>query len=71
KYAPSPVAMGLAFVMSPSISITIAIGGFVHWFVARKSKKVADEQGVAWASALIGGEAIAGLLIAVLLLAER
>lgn len=71
KYAPSPVAMGMAFILPPYMSITIAIGGLVYWIVARRSKKAADEEGVALASGLIGGEAIAGLLIAALLLWTR
>jgi len=52
KYAPSPVAMGLAFIMPPYLSITIAIGGIVYWLVARRSKKTADEQGIAWPKAI-------------------
>jgi uncharacterized oligopeptide transporter (OPT) family protein len=71
KYAPSPVAMGMAFILSPSISITLAIGGFARWFVARRSTRAADEEGVALASGMIGGEAFAGLLIAALLLWQR
>lgn len=71
KYVPSPVAMGMAFILPPYLSITIALGGFAYWFAARRSKRFADEQGVAIAAGLIGGEAIAGLLIAALLLWAR
>jgi uncharacterized oligopeptide transporter (OPT) family protein len=68
KYGPSPVAMGMAFILPPLLSITIAIGGFTYYVVAQRSKAAADEQGVALASGCIGGEAIAGLLIAALIL---
>ena len=68
KYTPSPVAMGLAFILPPYISLTIAIGGLAYWLTARRSKPIADGHGVVLASGLIGGEAIAGLLIAALLL---
>ncbi len=68
RFAPSPVAMGLAFILPPYLSLTIAVGGFLSWIVARRSRQFADEQGFAIASGLIGGEAIAGLVIAVLLL---
>jgi uncharacterized oligopeptide transporter (OPT) family protein len=71
RYAPSPVAMGLAFILPPYISITIAIGGLAYWLLARRSKQTADGLGVALASGLIGGEALAGLVIAVLLLLAR
>ena len=71
KYAPSPVAMGMAFILPPSLSFTIAIGGFVYWAIARRSKKYADEESFALASGLIAGEALAGLVVAVLLLWTR
>lgn len=71
KYAPSPVAMGMAFILPPYISITLAIGGFAHWAVTRRSQHAANEEGVALASGMIGGEAFAGLLIAALLLWNR
>ena len=71
KYAPSPVAMGMAFILPPYVSITIAIGGLLHWVIARRNQKLADEEGVALASGMIGGEAFAGLLIAALLLWAR
>lgn len=66
-YAPSPVAMGMAFILPPYISFTMALGGFACWLVARRSKALANESGVALASGLIAGEAIAGLIIAVLI----
>jgi uncharacterized oligopeptide transporter (OPT) family protein len=69
KYAPSPVAMGMAFILPPYVSFTMAIGGFVYWLVARRSKAIADESGVALASGMIAGEAIAGLVIAILIVA--
>jgi uncharacterized oligopeptide transporter (OPT) family protein len=71
KYAPSPVAVGMAFILPPYMSITIAVGGGLYWLAARRAKKTADEEGVALASGLIGGEAMAGLLIAALLLWAR
>ena len=67
KYAPSPVAMGMAFILPPYVSFTMAIGGFAYWIVARRSKAIADESGVALASGMIAGEAIAGLVIAILI----
>ena len=68
RFMPSPVAMGMAFILPPYLSITIAIGGFLYWVAARESKQSADETGVALASGLIGGEALAGLAIAALIL---
>jgi uncharacterized oligopeptide transporter (OPT) family protein len=65
-YAPSPVALGMAFILPPYMSITIAIGGLAYWLVATRSTR--KDEGVAMASGLIGGEALAGLAIAALLL---
>lgn len=69
KYAPSPVAMGMAFILPPYLSLTIALGGFAYWIVARQSKTFADESGIPLAAGLIAGEAIAGLAIAALIVA--
>lgn len=68
KFAPSPVAMGMAFILPPYLSFTIAIGGFTYWIIAKRSKTAAED-GIAIASGAIGGEAIAGLVIAALILA--
>jgi uncharacterized oligopeptide transporter (OPT) family protein len=68
-YAPSPVALGMAFILPPYMSLTIAIGGLAYWVVATRSAK--KDEGVALASGLIGGEALAGLVIAALLLWNR
>lgn len=65
RYAPSPVAMGMAFILAPYLSFTIALGGLVSWLVARRWRTFAGEGGIALASGAIAGEAIAGLLIAV------
>jgi putative OPT family oligopeptide transporter len=66
KYAPSPVALGLAFMIPPYVSLTIAVGGGVYWLVARRSQTAADEA-VPLGASLIAGEAIAGLVIAALI----
>jgi uncharacterized oligopeptide transporter (OPT) family protein len=68
KYAPSPVALGMAFILPPYISITIATGGFIYWIVSRATKQRADD-GVAVAAGVITGEAIAGLIISALIVA--
>jgi len=67
RFAPSPVAMGMAFIMPPQMALAIAIGGFIYWLVARRSKQAADSDGLALASSMIAGEAIAGLLVAALI----
>ena len=61
---PSPIAMGMAFILPPYLSITIAIGGVAWWLVARRHRAWTETNGVSLASGLIAGEAIAGLIIA-------
>ena len=67
RFAPSPVALGMAFIFQPSVAFTIALGGFAYWLVARRSKQAADTDGFALASGLIAGEALAGLLLAAMI----
>ena len=69
KYAPSPVAMGMAFILAFYTSFTLALGGLLYWVVARRSKAFADEQGIALACGVVAGEALAGLVVAALIVA--
>lgn len=68
-WVPSPVAMGLACILPPYLSITIALGGLAWWGLGRSRGAWTKEYGLAVASGLIAGEAIAGLVIAALLVA--
>lgn len=68
-WLPSPVAMGMAFILPPYLPLTIALGGFVWWLLARWRGMWTNAYGLALASGLIAGEAIAGLAIAALLVA--
>jgi putative OPT family oligopeptide transporter len=66
---PSPSALGMAFILPPYLSLTIALGGAAWWLLVRRRKAWSDDYGLALVSGLIGGEAIAGLVIAALLVA--
>lgn len=68
-WAPSPVALGMAFILPPYLSLTIAIGGLALWLVERQHRAWAATHGIALASGLIAGEALAGLAIAALIIA--
>lgn len=69
SFVPSPVAMGLACILTPYMSITIALGAFAWWLLARWRDAWTNEYGLAVASGLIAGEALAGLAIAALMVA--
>ncbi len=68
-WAPSPVALGMAFILPPYLSLTIAIGGLALWLVERRHRAWASTHGIAFVSGLIAGEALAGLAIAALIIA--
>ncbi|MBA3391641.1 MAG: OPT/YSL family transporter [Deltaproteobacteria bacterium] len=68
-WVPSPVALGMAFILPPYLSLTIAIGGCVRWLVERRHRAWAATHGIALVSGLIAGEALAGLAIAALIIA--
>ncbi|MDQ3369270.1 MAG: OPT/YSL family transporter [Myxococcota bacterium] len=69
RAVPSPVALGMAFILPPYLSVTIALGGLCHALAARRYPAHAAVQGIALVSGLIAGEALAGLAIAALMLA--
>lgn len=56
---PSPFALGSAFLIPPSASISIAIGGLIAWLARRREAEL-----TAVASGAIAGEAIVGLVLA-------
>jgi len=68
-WAPSPVAIGMAFIVPPYLSLTLAVGGLAYVLLARWRPAWASGHGVALVSGMIGGEAIAGLVLAALIIA--
>lgn len=67
-WVPSPVAIGMAFLLPPYLSLTLALGGLAFAVLARWRPTWASEHGIALASGMIGGEAIAGLVLAALII---
>lgn len=65
-----PVAVGIY--LPAELSVPIFLGGLLAWFIARSygdnpQKVVGDRNGVLAASGLIAGEALVGILLAILL----
>lgn len=66
--APSPTALGLAFMVPATTSLTLALGGLIAAVIGGRSKLRHD--GLSVAAGAIAGEALAGLMIAVLIIAR-
>jgi len=67
RYVPSPLAMGLAFVLGAAPSFTMAAGALLLAIVARARPAWADEYGSSVAAGGLVGEALTGIVVATLL----
>jgi len=61
---PSPVALGLAFVIPASISLVMFLGALAAWVFAARSERLAARFTIAAAAGLIAGESIVGVAAA-------
>lgn len=70
KFVPSPLALGVAFLIPPSASATIAAGGLLAciWRLAQPASQEAYGQEVG--SGLLAGSGVAAVAVAVLTLLE-
>ena len=64
-YLPSAVALGLAFVIPASISLTMFLGALIAWLFVVLRERLAARFSIAAAAGLIAGESIAGVAAAV------
>jgi len=69
KWLPSPVAMGIAFIVPGFYSIAMWLGAMITWGWAKKNEGQVDRYGPSLASGLIAGEGLMMVVIAVLLIA--
>jgi uncharacterized oligopeptide transporter (OPT) family protein len=68
---PSPIGVGLAFVLPAASSIAVFVGGLVALLVARRSSSTVSTRLVPIAAGLIAGESLMGIATAVLRAALR
>jgi uncharacterized oligopeptide transporter (OPT) family protein len=61
RYLPSPVALGLAFVIPASISLVMAFGALIAWLFAVRFPNLTTRFAIAVAAGLIAGESIVGV----------
>jgi uncharacterized oligopeptide transporter (OPT) family protein len=61
RWLPSGVALGLAFVIPASISITMFVGAAAAWALLAWNARFANRFALAAAAGLIAGESIVGV----------
>ncbi|TMQ06204.1 MAG: hypothetical protein E6J91_38485 [Deltaproteobacteria bacterium] len=70
RFAPSPVALGVGFIVPASIGAALALGALGFAAVARCAPAWHARRGPALASGLIVGEALAGIALAAIIVAR-
>jgi uncharacterized oligopeptide transporter (OPT) family protein len=68
KWLPSPVALGIAFIVPGFYSIAMWLGALLTWFYRKKNADKVDAYGPSLASGLIAGEGLMMVVIALLLI---
>lgn len=68
KWLPSPVALGIAFIVPGFYSVAMWLGAMITWLYRRKHGEAVDAYGPSLASGLIAGEGLMMVVIAVLLI---
>ncbi|TKJ38380.1 hypothetical protein CEE37_12735 [candidate division LCP-89 bacterium B3_LCP] len=68
KWLPSPVALGIAFIVPAYYSVAMWLGAILTYMCNRKNPQAVDSYGASLASGLIAGEGLMMVLIALLLI---
>jgi uncharacterized oligopeptide transporter (OPT) family protein len=68
KWTPSPVALGIAFMVPAYYSFAMWLGALLTWIYNRKNPDRVDRFGASLASGLIAGEGLMMVAVAVLLI---
>ncbi|MBU0507432.1 OPT/YSL family transporter [bacterium] len=68
KWLPSPIALGIAFMVPAYYSISMWLGAFITWLYNRKDAEAVDKYGPSLASGLIAGEGLMMVVVAILLI---
>jgi uncharacterized oligopeptide transporter (OPT) family protein len=70
KFVPSPVALGIAFLVAPYYSVAIWFAALLAWLYRKRRPEKAERYTTSLASGLIAGEGIMLVVVAVLLISE-
>jgi uncharacterized oligopeptide transporter (OPT) family protein len=68
KWLPSPVALGIAFMVPGYYSFAMWLGAVITWFYNRRDPVAVECYGASMASGLIAGEGLMMVVVAILLI---
>lgn len=68
KWLPSPIALGIAFMVTPYSALAMWLGAVLTSFYNKKSPETVDKYGASLASGLIAGEGLMMVVVAILLI---
>lgn len=68
KWLPSPIALGIAFMVTPYSSLSMWLGAVVTSYYTKRNPEAVDRYGASLASGLIAGEGLMMVVVAVLLI---
>ncbi|MCX6601344.1 MAG: OPT/YSL family transporter [bacterium] len=68
KWLPSPIALGIAFMVTPYSSLSMWLGAFLTYLYNKKHADKVDRFGASLASGLIAGEGLMMVVIAIMLI---
>jgi OPT family oligopeptide transporter len=68
KWLPSPIALGIAFMVTPYSSLSMWLGAFLTFLYNRKHADQVERYGASLASGLIAGEGLMMVVVAILLI---
>lgn len=68
KWLPSPIALGIAFMVTPYSSLSMWLGAVVTAYYTKRNPEAVDSYGASLASGLIAGEGLMMVVVAVMLI---
>lgn len=68
KWLPSPIALGIAFMVTPYSSLSMWLGAVVTAYYTKRNPEAVDRYGASLASGLIAGEGLMMVVVAVMLI---
>ncbi len=61
RWLPSPAALGLAFIIPASVSLTMVFGALLAWLIVARWRSLGERFVIVAAAGLVAGESIAGV----------
>ncbi|MCC6477283.1 OPT/YSL family transporter [bacterium] len=68
KWLPSPIALGIAFMVTPYSALSMWLGAVITSYYTKKDPDMVDRYGASMASGLIAGEGLMMVVVAIMLI---